>query len=177
MSQNLSLAFLATIFITTLFAISTNAQSSSSCTSALLGLSPCLNYIGGNDTTPSGSCCSQLASVVQSEPQCLCSVLNGGSSGSLGITINQTRALALPGACKELIIVLALLLIRILTNGGSPAATTPSSTPSTQNPQTDNTGSKDMPNTVIGSSGTTSQKPNFIFFLALLAAASIARIG
>ncbi|XP_078180498.1 non-specific lipid transfer protein GPI-anchored 5-like [Carex rostrata] len=172
MSQHLSLAFLATIFITTLFAISTNAQSSSSCTSALLGLSPCLNYIGGNDTTPSGSCCSQLGSVVKSEPQCLCSVLNGGSSSSLGVTINQTRALALPGACK----VQTPSASKCNTNGGSPAAATPSSTPSTQNPQTDNTGSKDVPNTVMGS-GTTSQKPNFIFFLALLAAASIARIG
>lgn len=100
MFPNLSLAFLATVFITTIFTISTNAQSSSSCTTALVGLSPCLNYISGNDTAPSGSCCSQLASVVQSEPQCLCTVLNGGSSGSLGITINETRALALPGACK-----------------------------------------------------------------------------
>jgi Probable lipid transfer len=101
MSPNLSLAFLATLFITTLFTISTNAQSSSSCTTALVGLSPCLNYISGNDTTPSGSCCSQLASVVKSEPECLCTVLNGGSSsGSLGMTINETRALELPGACK-----------------------------------------------------------------------------
>ncbi|XP_078180499.1 non-specific lipid transfer protein GPI-anchored 5-like [Carex rostrata] len=171
MSLNLTLSFLATIFITILFAISTNAQSSSSCTSALLGLSPCLNYIGGNDTTPSGSCCSQLASVVQSEPQCLCSVLNGGSSSSLGITINQTRALALPDACK----VQTPSVSKCNTNGGSPAATTPSSTPSKQNPQTDNTGSKDVPNTIVDS-GSTSQKPNFIFFLVLLAA-SIARIG
>ncbi|XP_008775111.2 non-specific lipid transfer protein GPI-anchored 19-like [Phoenix dactylifera] len=72
---------------------------SSSCTSALVNLSPCLNYITGNESTPSSSCCSQLASVVQSEPQCLCTVLNGGAS-SLGIAINQTQALALPGACN-----------------------------------------------------------------------------
>ncbi|XVF32546.1 hypothetical protein REPUB_Repub17cG0091600 [Reevesia pubescens] len=41
---------------------------------------------------------SQLDSVVQSSPQCLCSVLNSGAS--LGITINQTLALQLPGACQ-----------------------------------------------------------------------------
>ncbi|CAL9061021.1 unnamed protein product [Musa banksii] len=61
-------------------------------------LAPCLNYIAG-DTTPSSTSCSQLASVVRSQPACLCSVLNGGAS-SLGVTNNQTRALALPGACK-----------------------------------------------------------------------------
>lgn len=69
------------------------------CTSALISLSPCLNYISGNSSSPSSSCCSQLSNVVQSSPQCLCSVLNGGGS-SLGITINQTLALALPGACN-----------------------------------------------------------------------------
>ncbi|RZR80728.1 hypothetical protein BHM03_00006803 [Ensete ventricosum] len=72
---------------------------SSGCTSALVSLSPCLNYITGNETTPSSSCCSQLTSVVGSEPQCLCMVLNGGAS-SLGITVNQTQAMALPAACK-----------------------------------------------------------------------------
>ncbi|OMO54423.1 Plant lipid transfer protein/Par allergen [Corchorus capsularis] len=75
------------------------ATAQSGCTSALMGLAPCLNYITGNSTTPSSSCCSQLSSVVQSQPQCLCSALSGGGS-SFGITINQTQALSLPGACK-----------------------------------------------------------------------------
>ncbi|XWS31551.1 hypothetical protein CRYUN_Cryun23aG0086000 [Craigia yunnanensis] len=75
------------------------ATAQSGCTSVLLGLAPCLNYITGNSTTPTSSCCSQLSSVVQSQPQCLCSALNAGGS-SLGITINQTRALSLSGACN-----------------------------------------------------------------------------
>ncbi|CAI0407593.1 unnamed protein product [Linum tenue] len=75
------------------------AQSSSGCTTALIGLSPCLNYISGNTSRPSSSCCSQLGSVVSSQPQCLCQLVNGGGS-SLGITINQTRALGLPSACR-----------------------------------------------------------------------------
>ncbi|XP_076915582.1 non-specific lipid transfer protein GPI-anchored 5-like [Bidens hawaiensis] len=69
------------------------------CTSVLISMSPCLNYISGNTSTPSTACCSQLASVVQSQPQCLCQVLNGGGS-SLGININQTQALELPKACN-----------------------------------------------------------------------------
>ncbi|KAF2282228.1 hypothetical protein GH714_043947 [Hevea brasiliensis] len=75
------------------------ATAQSGCTSALVGLAPCLNYVTGNSSIPSSSCCSQLSSVVQSQPQCLCALLNGGGS-SLGITINQTQAVSLPGACN-----------------------------------------------------------------------------
>ncbi|KAF3436271.1 hypothetical protein FNV43_RR23363 [Rhamnella rubrinervis] len=75
------------------------AAAQSSCTTAITNLSPCLNYITGSSSTPSSSCCSQLSNVVQSSPQCLCSLLNGGAA-SLGIPVNQTLALSLPGACK-----------------------------------------------------------------------------
>lgn len=75
------------------------ATAQSGCTNVIIGLAPCLNYVSGSSSTPSSSCCSQLASVVQSQPQCLCSVLNGGGS-SFGVTINKTLALALPGACN-----------------------------------------------------------------------------
>lgn len=93
MMQGLALVLVAT----TLMWTETCAQSS--CTNAITSMSPCLNYITGSSSTPSASCCSQLSSVVQSSPQCLCSILNGGAS-SLGIAINQTIALSLPGACK-----------------------------------------------------------------------------
>ncbi|GKV48570.1 hypothetical protein SLEP1_g55370 [Rubroshorea leprosula] len=76
------------------------ATAQSGCTKEVISLSPCLNYITGNSTTPSSSCCSQLANVVQSQPQCLCTVVNGGAASSLGISINQTLALSLPGACN-----------------------------------------------------------------------------
>ncbi|KAI8003989.1 Non-specific lipid-transfer protein-like protein [Camellia lanceoleosa] len=74
-------------------------QAQSGCTSVLLSLAPCLSYVTGSSSTPSSSCCSQLASVVNTQPQCLCTVLNGGGS-VLGFNINQTLALALPGACN-----------------------------------------------------------------------------
>ncbi|XP_044487186.1 non-specific lipid transfer protein GPI-anchored 5-like [Mangifera indica] len=89
---------LVLVLVTVLLSHEAAAQSSG-CTSALISLSPCLNYITGNSSTPSSSCCTQLASVVQQQPQCLCSVLNGGAS-QLGISLNQTLALSLPGACK-----------------------------------------------------------------------------
>ncbi|KAM3707222.1 hypothetical protein ACJW31_02G007800 [Castanea mollissima] len=87
---------LVLVLVTMLWA---GAWAQSSCTNVIISMSPCLNYITGNTSTPSSGCCSQLASVVRSQPQCLCQVLNGGSS-SLGININQTQALALPGACN-----------------------------------------------------------------------------
>ncbi|KAJ9188102.1 hypothetical protein P3X46_003494 [Hevea brasiliensis] len=75
------------------------AMAQSGCSNALTSLASCLNYVTGNSTTPSSTCCLQLANVVQSSPQCLCSLLNNNGP-SLGITINQTLALSLPGACK-----------------------------------------------------------------------------
>ncbi|KAD3068616.1 hypothetical protein R6Q59_017362 [Mikania micrantha] len=72
---------------------------SSTCTSSLMGLSPCLNFVTGNSSTPSPTCCSQLATVVQTQPRCLCSLLNGNIP-NIGITINQTLAVTLPGACR-----------------------------------------------------------------------------
>ncbi|KAE9455010.1 hypothetical protein C3L33_13092, partial [Rhododendron williamsianum] len=77
----------------------TGARAQSGCTSVLLSLAPCLNYVTGASSSPSPSCCSQLANVVQSQPQCLCTALSGGGS-SLGISINQTLALQLPKACN-----------------------------------------------------------------------------
>ncbi|KAJ4809438.1 Bifunctional inhibitor/lipid-transfer protein/seed storage 2S albumin superfamily protein [Rhynchospora pubera] len=71
----------------------------SGCMTTIVSLSSCLNYITGNSSTPSSSCCSTLSSVVKNEPQCLCVLLNGGAS-SLGVTINTTKALELPPACK-----------------------------------------------------------------------------
>ncbi|XP_058180905.1 non-specific lipid transfer protein GPI-anchored 5-like [Rhododendron vialii] len=60
-------------------------------------MSPCLNYIMGNSSEPSSSCYQQLASVEKSQLQCMCATLNGGGS-SMGINVNQTRALALHAA-------------------------------------------------------------------------------
>jgi len=81
-----------------MFAHHASAQTAG-CTTAIVSLAPCLGYITGNSSTPSQSCCSQLSSIVQTQAQCLCSLLNGGGS-SFGININQTQALTLPGACK-----------------------------------------------------------------------------
>lgn len=87
------------LVITLVAFFGTGALAQSSCMTTLVSLSPCLNYVSGNSSTPSSSCCTALSSVVQSNPQCLCVLVNGGGS-NLGIAINQTLALALPSACN-----------------------------------------------------------------------------
>ena len=69
------------VLVTMLWA--TAMAQSSDCTSVLITMAPCLNYVTGSSPTPSASCCSQLANVVQSQPGCLCMALNGGGA-SLG---------------------------------------------------------------------------------------------
>ncbi|KAK4405733.1 protein YLS3 [Sesamum angolense] len=75
------------------------ATAQSGCMSVLISMASCLNYVSGSTPTPSTSCCSALANVVQTQPRCLCAIVNGGG-GSLGVNINQTLALGLPSACK-----------------------------------------------------------------------------
>ncbi|KAF8006464.1 hypothetical protein BT93_K0687 [Corymbia citriodora subsp. variegata] len=76
------------------------AEAQTSCSSALISLSPCLSFITGNSSAPSLACCTQLTSVINSDPLCLCAVLNGSLSSALGVNINQTQALKLPPACN-----------------------------------------------------------------------------
>ncbi|KAJ6709019.1 NON-SPECIFIC LIPID TRANSFER PROTEIN GPI-ANCHORED 2-LIKE ISOFORM X1 [Salix koriyanagi] len=62
-------------------------------------MSPCLNYITGNSSTPSSSCCTQLANVYVKSLMVL-PPHSGSGQSLMGVNIVQTRALALPGACN-----------------------------------------------------------------------------
>ncbi|KAJ1692009.1 hypothetical protein LUZ63_016164 [Rhynchospora breviuscula] len=154
----------------------------SGCMTTIVSLSSCLNYITGNSSTPSSSCCSTLSSVVKNEPQCLCVLLNGGAS-SLGVTINTTKALELPPACK-----VQTPPVSLCKTLGAPAAapsestetpstsSTPSSTSSTPSvPSASTAGSKTTPSTTGESSDSMSNKSAVIsiFFLAISAFASL----
>ncbi|KAF5738648.1 non-specific lipid-transfer protein-like protein [Tripterygium wilfordii] len=135
---------------------------SSSCTNVLISMSPCLNYITGNSSTPSSQCCAQLSNVVSSSPQCLCEVLKGGGS-SLGINVNQTQALALPAACNVQTPPISQC------DAVSPAGT--QSTPGTPS----DTGSKTVPATQDGSSAGSSinLSISLLFFLLLASYGSV----
>ncbi|CAI9271379.1 unnamed protein product [Lactuca saligna] len=138
--------------------------SSSGCTNVIISMSPCLNYISGNSSTPSTGCCTQLASVVKSQPQCLCEVLSGGGS-SLGLNINQTQALELPNACD------------VQTPPTSQCnAASPGSSPSTpNNPSGSGSGTNTVPSIGNGSSDLISIRLTVvpILFSSLVVAYSI----
>ncbi|KAL8481698.1 hypothetical protein ACS0TY_028006 [Phlomoides rotata] len=159
--QQLSMG-LALILATILCGGTAKAQSSG-CTNVLISMSPCLNFISSNSSTPSSGCCTQLRSVVGSQPQCLCQVLNGGGS-TLGLNINQTQALALPGACNVQTPPLAQC------NAASPSDS-PSSAPDSPNTGSGDGGSKTVP-TGDGSSDATSNKMGVTVFVSLLFVAS-----
>ncbi|KAK4441655.1 hypothetical protein Salat_0500400 [Sesamum alatum] len=142
------------------FMLCREATAQSSCSSTIMSLSSCLNYVTGNISTPSASCCSSLAGVVQSQPRCLCPLLTGGGS-SLGIAINQTLALALPAVCN--VQTPPVSQCNAVANGpaavpapsplSSPtdASTEPADTPATTTVP-ESTGSKTVPSTNGGTS-------------------------
>ncbi|KAF7061430.1 hypothetical protein CFC21_068127 [Triticum aestivum] len=55
MSSSSSVLLAAAVALTLLVS---SASAQSGCTTALVGLYPCMNYISGNDTAPTKSCCS-----------------------------------------------------------------------------------------------------------------------
>ncbi|KAI4383721.1 hypothetical protein MLD38_009526 [Melastoma candidum] len=68
------------------------------CTSYFTNLTDCLPYVvqGSNLTKPDKACCPELAGLVDSNPVCLCSLLQQASS--FGVDVN--RAMKLPAACS-----------------------------------------------------------------------------
>ncbi|XP_078149528.1 non-specific lipid transfer protein GPI-anchored 5-like [Carex rostrata] len=152
-----------------------SAQSTSGCMTTIVSLSSCLNYITGNSSTPSSSCCSTLSSVVKNEPQCLCVLLNGGAS-SLGVAINTTKAMELPPACKVQTPPVSLCK----TLGAPAAAPSASTSPTGTTPSTSSTPS--VPSSTTAGSKTTGESSDAmsnksavisIFFLAVSALASM----
>ncbi|KAH1089385.1 hypothetical protein J1N35_016642 [Gossypium stocksii] len=138
---------MATCFVMVLMVMFyAGAKAQSGCTTVLISMSPCLNFIAGNSSTPSQQCCTQLASVVRSSPQCLCEVLKGGDS-SQGINFNRTQALSLPGACNVQTPPISAC------NGASPApADSPVGSPESGSTIPTEGGSKTVPSTGEGGS-------------------------
>ncbi|XP_010547663.1 PREDICTED: non-specific lipid-transfer protein-like protein At5g64080 isoform X2 [Tarenaya hassleriana] len=70
------------------------------CSELILNMADCLPFVSSDSPAekPEGTCCSGLKTVLNTKAECLCEGLK--SSGSFGITLNVTKALTLPAACK-----------------------------------------------------------------------------
>ncbi|CAA0823077.1 Bifunctional inhibitor/lipid-transfer protein/seed storage 2S albumin superfamily protein [Striga hermonthica] len=138
---------------------------SSDCTNVLMSMSPCLSYISSDSSSsPSAACCTQLRTVVGSNPQCLCQVLNGAGP-NLGLNINQTRALALPAACR--VQTPPTSRCNAASPSGSPGST--STSPNTNS----GGGSQNVPTTGDGSSDANSSKLGASVLFSLFLVVSI----
>ncbi|XP_020104940.1 non-specific lipid-transfer protein-like protein At5g64080 isoform X2 [Ananas comosus] len=102
----LNIMALLALFSLLLLATSASAGGSAApapaadCSAALLSLADCLTYVevGSKAAKPEGGCCSGLKKVVREEVGCLCQAFQG--SQDLGVSLNVTKALSLPSACK-----------------------------------------------------------------------------
>ncbi|EYU41466.1 hypothetical protein ABFS82_07G033800 [Erythranthe guttata] len=171
------------LIIFTVALLSARATAQSGCTSVLISMASCLNYVSGSAASPSPSCCSALDNVVKTQPRCLCAIVNGGGGGSVGVNINQTLALGLPSACK----VETPPISRCDAVNGptiSPMGSPESSPPESENGSPDSpispslTGSKTVPSNGATSNGSTSNinllqlATNFIVFVTASYASS-----
>ncbi|KAL2513638.1 Non-specific lipid-transfer protein-like protein [Forsythia ovata] len=69
------------------------------CSSLVLNMADCLSFVTSGSTTkkPEGTCCSGLKTVLKTNAQCLCDAFK--NSAQFGVTLNVTKALALPSEC------------------------------------------------------------------------------
>ncbi|KAF2286487.1 hypothetical protein GH714_017303 [Hevea brasiliensis] len=64
---------------------------------------PCLTYATGKANTPTKDCCSEVKDLKDSDPKCLCYIIQQTRNGSEQIKslgIQQDRLLQLPSACQ-----------------------------------------------------------------------------
>ena len=73
----------------------------SSCPDALTKLLPCLPYSQGTSQVPTKDCCTNLETVHETKPQCLCELIAASVNGTQGVPkMNTTLSLSLGPACK-----------------------------------------------------------------------------
>ncbi|XWS52407.1 hypothetical protein CRYUN_Cryun11dG0068000 [Craigia yunnanensis] len=82
------------------FASSDINQDKTECATQLVGLAPCLPYVGGQAKTPTIDCCSGLKQVLDKSRKCLCVLIKDRDDPSLGLKINSTLAVTLPSTCR-----------------------------------------------------------------------------
>ncbi|RCV33969.1 hypothetical protein SEVIR_7G133700v4 [Setaria viridis] len=74
------------------------SSSTSTCSTDLFRLLPCLPFIDGTAAAPADTCCANLGSMVHDEPQCLCQALSNPSTAP--VAVNMTRVMGMPGLCR-----------------------------------------------------------------------------
>ncbi|XP_022726704.1 non-specific lipid transfer protein GPI-anchored 1-like [Durio zibethinus] len=126
------------------------------CSKDFQSVMTCLSFAQGKVATPTKECCSSVSSIKESEPKCLCYILQqtqtSGAQNLKSLGVQETKLLQLPSACqlKNASVSYCPKLLglspnspdaAIFTNISSPTATTPASvsagTPSSASEKSD----------------------------------------
>ncbi|XP_050215831.1 non-specific lipid transfer protein GPI-anchored 13 [Mercurialis annua] len=75
------------------------AKDKAECASQLVGLAPCLPYVGGTAKAPTLDCCTGLKQVLDKSKRCLCLLIKDRNDPDLGLHVNATLAASLPVSC------------------------------------------------------------------------------
>ncbi|XP_050204741.1 non-specific lipid transfer protein GPI-anchored 1 [Mercurialis annua] len=73
------------------------------CSSELQKVMPCLSYATGKTNTPTKECCGATKEMKESDPKCLCYMMqqtHNGSEQIRSLGIQEGRLLQLPSACQ-----------------------------------------------------------------------------
>ncbi|KAG6787959.1 hypothetical protein POTOM_004010 [Populus tomentosa] len=76
---------------------------SEQCSSAFQKVMGCLSYATGKANTPTKDCCSAVQGIKDSEPKCLCYVMqlaHNGSAQFKSLGVQEAKLLQLPTACQ-----------------------------------------------------------------------------
>ncbi|XP_065874313.1 non-specific lipid transfer protein GPI-anchored 1 [Euphorbia lathyris] len=103
-TQFQSVLFLA---ITCLLCLNLSVEGQSAvpaeCSSQIQKVMPCLTYATGKAAAPTPDCCKSVKEIKESEPKCLCMIMQQTHNGSAEIKslgIQEDKLLQLPSACK-----------------------------------------------------------------------------
>ncbi|KAI8023002.1 Non-specific lipid transfer protein GPI-anchored 1 [Camellia lanceoleosa] len=73
------------------------------CSNDFTKVATCLTFATGKSDTPTKQCCTSVTEIKQSEPECLCYIIQQTHRGSPQVKsmgIQESRLLHLPSACK-----------------------------------------------------------------------------
>ncbi|CAI9764492.1 unnamed protein product [Fraxinus pennsylvanica] len=148
------------------------------CSSLVLNMADCLSFVTAGSTTkkPEGTCCSGLKTVLKTDPQCLCEGFK--NSAQFGVTLNVTKALALPSECHVSAPSVSNCGLSIGSVTGAAPALSPLPLPPSSvagAPSTGIVANEIAPTPAAGSSGSCGLIISLgMFFLTMVVAASLA---
>ncbi|KAL0004590.1 hypothetical protein SO802_012151 [Lithocarpus litseifolius] len=73
------------------------------CSQKVTNVTPCLNFAEGKAETPTKECCTSVKGLKDSDPECLCFIIqqtHNGSEAIKSLGIQEAKLLQLPTACS-----------------------------------------------------------------------------